>query len=44
MNRYLEEADISEWMKKGNTTLNQKDPHKGRAPNNYRPIMCLPMM
>ena len=25
-------------------TLIQKDPSKGTAPNNYRPITCLPMM
>ena len=31
-------------MNKGKTTLNQKDPEKGTAPNNYRPIMCLLMM
>ena len=26
------------------TTLIQKDPSKGTAPNSYRPITCLPMM
>ena len=31
-------------MTKGKTTLIQKDPSKGAAPNNYRPITCLPMM
>ena len=31
-------------MTKGKTTLIQKDPSKGNAPNNYRPITCLPMM
>ena len=31
-------------MTKGKTTLIQKDPNKGTAPNNYRPITCLPMM
>ena len=31
-------------MTKGKTTLIQKDPSKGTAPNNYRPIICLPMM
>ena len=31
-------------MTKGKTTLIQKDPSKGTAPNNYRPITCLPMM
>ena len=31
-------------MTKGKSTLIQKDPNKGTAPNNYRPITCLPMM
>ena len=31
-------------MTKGRTTLIQKDPRKGIAPNKYRPINCLPMM
>ena len=31
-------------MTKGKTTLTQKDPSKGTAPNNHRPITCLPMM
>ena len=31
-------------MTKGKTTLIQKDPSKGTAPNNYRSINCLPMM
>ena len=31
-------------MTKGKTTLIQKDLSKGTAPNNYRPITCLPMM
>ena len=31
-------------MTKGRTTLIQKDPWKWTAPNNYRPITCLPMM
>ena len=31
-------------MTKGKTTLIQKDPSKGTAPNNYRPITCLHMM
>ena len=29
---------------KRKTTLIQKDRKKGTAPNNYRPITCLPMM
>ena len=31
-------------MTKGKTILIQKDPSKRTAPNNYRPITCLPMM
>ena len=31
-------------MTKEKTTLIQKDPLKGTTPNNYRPIICLPMM
>ena len=34
----------STWMAKGKTTLIQKDPSKGTAPNNYRPVTCLPIM
>ena len=34
----------AEWMTKGRTTLIQKDPSKRTAPNNNRPITCLPMM
>ena len=44
MNKCLQTAHISEWMTKERTTLIQKDPSKGTAPNNYRPITCLPMM
>ena len=44
MNRCLQDAYVPEWMTKGKTTLIQKDPSKGTAPNNYRPITCLPMM
>ena len=44
MNRYLQDAQVLEWMTKGKTTIIQKDPSKGTAPNNYRPITCLPMM
>ena len=31
-------------MTKEKTTLIQKDPRKETAPNNYRPIKCLPML
>ena len=44
MNRYLEGAQLPEWMTKRMNTLIQKDPSKGSAPNNYRTITCLPMM
>ena len=37
MNRRLQGTYVSEWMTKGKTTLNQKDPIKGTAPSNYRP-------
>ena len=44
MNKCLQTAHVPNWMIKGRTTLIQKDPNKGTAPNNYRPITCLPMM
>ena len=44
MNRCLQGTQVPECMTKENTTLIQKDPSKGTAPNNYRPITCLPMM
>ena len=44
MNRCLQDAQVPDWMTKGKTTLIQKDPSKGTAPNNYRPITCLPIM
>ena len=44
MNKCLQTAHVPEWMTKGRITLIQKDPNKGTAPNNYRPITCLPMM
>ena len=31
-------------MTKGKTTLIQEDLPKGTAPNNYRPITCLPIV
>ena len=40
MNRCLQRAHLREWMIKEKTTLIQKDPLKGSAPNNYRPITC----
>ena len=44
MNRCLQDVQLPELMTKGKTTLIQKDPRKGTAPNNYRPITCLPTM
>ena len=44
MNKCLQTAHVPEWMTKGRTPLTQKDPNKGTAPNNYRPITCLRMM
>ena len=44
MNKCLQGAQIPDWMTKGKTTLIQKNPSKRTAPNNYRPITCLPMM
>ena len=35
MNKCLQRAHVTEWMTKGRTTLIQKDPNKGTAPNNY---------
>ena len=37
-------TEILEWMTKGKHTLIQKDPLKGTALTNYRPITCLLMM
>ena len=44
MNRCLQGVQVPDLMTKGKTTLIQKDPSKGTAPNDYRPITCLPMM
>ena len=44
MNRCLQGAQVPDWMTKGKTTLIQKDPSKGTAPNNYIQITSLPMM
>ena len=44
MNIYLQGAQVLDWMTKEKTTLIQKDPSKGTAPNKYRPMTCLPMM
>ena len=44
MNKCLPGTKVPDWMTKRKTTLIQKDPSKGTAPNNYRPINCLPMI
>ena len=44
INRCLQGAQVPDWMTQRKTTLLQKDPSKGTAPNNYRRITCLPMM
>ena len=38
------EESLPEWMTHGRTMLCQKDPTKGNAAGNYRPITCLPLM
>ena len=43
INRCLQGTHVPEWMTKGKTTVIQKGPSKGTAPNNYKPIICLPM-
>ena len=43
MNRCLQGIHIPEWKTKGKTTLIQKTPNKGNAPNNYWAITCLSM-
>ena len=40
----VEQGEVPGWMVKGRTVLLQKDPAKGRAASNYRPIACLPLM
>ena len=44
LNKCIQKTEIPEWMTKGKTTLIKKDPVRGTAPTNYRPIKCLPMM
>ena len=38
------EKDLPEWLTRGKTVLCVKDPSKGDAVDNFRPISCLPMM
>ncbi|XP_063592533.1 uncharacterized protein LOC134769724 [Penaeus indicus] len=35
---------LPKWLTHGRTVLCQKDPRKGNAVENYRPITCLPLM
>ena len=44
MNKCLQNAQVPDLMTKRKTTLIQMDPSKRTAPQNYRPITCLPMM
>ena len=45
LNKILEgEDDLPAWMTYGRTVLCQKDPAKGNAVENYRPITCLPLI
>ena len=37
-------VEIPKWITTGKTVLCQKDPGKGNAVDNYRPISCLPLM
>ena len=37
-------AEIPNWMITGKTILCQKDPERGNAVDNYRPITCFPLM
>ena len=36
--------DVPKWMTLGKMVFSQKDPSKGNAVDNYRPISCLPLM
>eukprot|EP00794_Sanderia_malayensis_P014775 gene14775-biopygen11863 len=36
--------EVPKWLTTGKTALCQKDPSKGSAVDNYRPISCLPLM
>ena len=44
LNECLGTDHIPAWMTTGRTVLIQKDVNKGRAPGNYRPITCLPIV
>ena len=40
----LTQGWVPKWMTLGRTSLFMKDPAKGTAADNYRPIACLPLM
>ena len=40
----MDEGVVPAWMVKGRTVMIQKDPAKGKAVSNYRPIACLPLL
>ena len=44
LNKCVITGTVPGWMVKGRTVLIQKDPAKGIAAGNYRPIACLPLM
>ena len=37
------DVSLPAWMTDGRSLLSQKDPRKGNAVENYRPITCLPL-
>ena len=41
---FMGDESLPEWMTHGRTVLCQKDPTKGNAAENYRPITCLQLM
>ena len=40
----VDRGEVPAWMVKGRTVMIQKDPAKGKAVSNYRPIACLPLL
>ena len=44
LNECLSKANVPQWMTKGRIVLIAKDPLKGNAPRNYRPVTCLPVI
>ena len=41
---FNEEEELPDWMMCSRTVLCAKDPRKGNAANNFRPISCLPLL